>query len=138
MTNSIKISVVPIELVNQFLPLVQEHVEVALVFTDLSFDQAKVFISNGSWYLLIATDEEAKTMNGAYTLAISNNPNDRVATIVTAGGAGLASQSCFNQVCEIAKSFGATKIQALARESAARLYQRVGLVDKAILMEKKL
>jgi hypothetical protein len=50
----------------------------------------------------------------------------------------LASTHCFEQVCEIAKSMGATKIQALAKPAAARLYRRAGLVEQAILMEKRL
>jgi hypothetical protein len=136
MTNLV-IRPIPLELVNQFMTLARPHIEAGLSNSDLSFDQASVFLSNGSWQLLIALDEQ-ENLQGAYTLALANEPNDRTATIVTAGGRGLADPAAFEQVCAIAKSYGATKIQALAKESAARLYRRAGLVEKAILMEKKL
>lgn len=135
--NNLEIRTIPVELVNQWMTLSRSHIEAGLEGSGLSFDQARVFLSNGSWILLIALDEE-QNLVGAYTLMLANEPNDRVATIVTAGGRGLASTQAFDQVCEIAKSMGATKIQALAKESAARLYRKAGLVDKAILMEKRL
>lgn len=137
MTNLIQVKQIPTELTYQFLPLVKHHIEAGLADSDLNYEQARVFLTNGSWLLLIALDEQENLL-GAYILAFSNNPSDRVATIVSAAGNGLASQSAFDQICEIAKSFGATKIQALARESAARLYRRVGLTERASLMEKKL
>jgi len=137
MTENLVIRLIPTDLVNQFIPLVKSHIEGALTHADVSFEQVKVFLTGGSWSLLLVTDEE-ENLRGAYTLAYTNGPNDRVATIVTAGGAGLASQYAFDRVCEIAKSNGATKIQALAQQSQARLYRRAGLVEKAILMEKKL
>jgi hypothetical protein len=136
MTN-LAVRIIPNELVNQWMTLTREHIEAGLSNSDISFEQARVFLSNGSWHLLVALDEE-QNIAGAYTLALANEPNDRVATIVTAGGRGLASQGAFDQVCHVAKSLGATKIQALATESGARLYKRAGLVEKAILMEKKL
>lgn len=137
MTNHIQVKQIPTELTYQFLPLVKHHIEAGLADSDLNYEQARVFLTNGSWLLLIALDEQENLL-GAYILAFANNPADRVATIVSAAGRGLASQSAFEQICEIAKSFGATKIQALAKESAARLYRRVGLIERASLMEKKL
>jgi hypothetical protein len=137
MINNILVKQIPTELTYQFMPLVKDHIEAGLADSDLNYEQAKVFLTNGSWLLLIALDEQENLL-GAYTIAFANNPSDRVATIVSAGGRGLASQSAFDQICEIVKSYGATKIQALAKESAARLYRRVGLNERASLMEKKL
>lgn len=133
----LEIRLIPLDLVNQFMTLARRHIEAGLVHTDMSYDQVRVFLANGSWHLLIALDSE-KNLVGAYTLGVTNGPNDRTATIVTAGGRGLASQSSFDQVCEIAKSLGATKIQCLAQPAGARLFSRVGLVERAILLEKKL
>ena len=137
MTEHLVIRQIPTELTYQFLPLVKDHIEAGLAHSDVNYEQARVYLTNGSWVLLIALDEQEQLL-GAYTLTFTNTPSDRVAIIVSAGGRGLTSQSAFDQVCEIAKTFGATKIQALARESAARLYARVGLVERASLMEKKL
>ncbi len=137
MTNTPIIRQIPTDLVHQFLPLCRQYIEAALVYTDLSFDQAKVFLSNGTWMLLIAIDDE-QNITGAYTLAFANSPNHRTATIVTAGGLGLGSPPAFDQACEIARNHGATRVHVLARQSAARLYKRLGLVEKSVLMEKNL
>lgn len=137
MTNTPIIRQIPTDLVHQFLPFCRQYIEAALVYTDLSFDQAKVFLSNGTWMLLIATDDE-DNITGAYTLAFANSPNHRTATIVTAGGLGLGSPPAFDQACEIARNHGATRVHVLARQSAARLYKRLGLVEKSVLMEKNL
>ena len=137
MTEHLVIRQIPTELTYQFLPLVKHHLEAGLAHSDVNYEQARVYLTSGSWVLLIALDEQEQLL-GAYTLTFSNTPSDRIAIIASASGRGLASQSAFDQVCEIAKAFGATKIQALARESAARLYARVGLIERASLMEKKL
>lgn len=137
MTKALTIRPIPIEAVNQFFPLVREYIVDGLVDSDLSFSQVKVFLATGAWQLLVAFDCDGQIC-GAYTLSVVNAPNDRTATIVTAGGKGLAAQDCFDQVCRIAAHFGATKIQALASEAAARLYRRVGLMEKSRLLEKKL
>jgi hypothetical protein len=137
MINNILVKQIPTELTYQFMPLVKDHIEAGLADSDLNYERARVFLTNGSWMLLIALDDNDDLL-GAYIIAFSNNPSDRIATIVSAAGRGLASQSAFDQICEIAKSYGATKIQALAKQSAARLYKRVGLSERASLMEKKL
>jgi hypothetical protein len=92
MTNLV-IRTIPVELVNQWMTLSRSHIEAGLKHTGLSFDHARVFLSNGSWVLLIALDGE--NLVGAYTLAFANEPNDRVATIVTAGGRGTGKHTLF-------------------------------------------
>jgi hypothetical protein len=122
--------------VPQLLPVVRSHIERGLEFTDsCNVDHACAYLVTGAWTLLVAVDDGVQ---GAYVLSFSNTPTDRTALIVSAAGAGLASQDAFDQVKEIAKQMGATQIQVLARESAARLYKRVGLAEKATLMEIKL
>lgn len=116
------------------LPFIEQGMSHATAYNT---EHVKVYLADGRWMLLVALDEENE-VQGAYVLSYNNEPNDRVAFIVCAAGRGLAGAEPFEQVCLIAKQFGATKIQTLARESAARLYKRVGLADKAMLMEKKL
>jgi hypothetical protein len=128
---------VPINFVPQVLPSVRSHIERGLEFTDsCSVDHACAYLVTGAWTLLVAVVDEE--IQGAYVLSFSNTPTERTALIVSAAGAGLASQDAFDQVKEIAREQGATQIQVLARESAARLYKRVGLTEKATLMEIKL
>jgi hypothetical protein len=102
-----------------------------------TIEHAEVYFSTGAWTLLVAVVEDNSVI-GAYAVAFQNEPGARSAFIVSAGGVGLAGPEAFDQVKAITKSMGATKIQVLARESAARLYKRVGLEEKATLMEIKL
>lgn len=128
---------VPVNFVPQVLPSVRSHIERGLEFTDsCTVDHACAYLVTGAWTLLVAVVGEE--IQGAYVLSFNNTPTDRTALIVSAAGAGLASQDAFDQVKEIAREQGATQIQVLARESAARLYKRVGLTEKATLMEIKL
>lgn len=133
----LKVRHIPTDLVNKFMPLCRHFIEAGLENSDLSYGQASVYLSMGAWHLLIVLNEKEELV-GAYTLMYTNEPNDRAATVVSAAGRGLAHPCVFEQVCEIAKDFGATKIQALAQEAHARLYRRAGLVEKATLMERKL
>lgn len=135
---TLKVQHVEVEYVPQLFGRVENFIAAGLDHTDdCNVDQVKVMLANGAWKLLVVTDEENE-IRGAYVMALNNGMNDRTAMLVSAAGKGLASQDAFDQVCELAKMFGATRIQALARESAARLYKRVGLTDKVTLMEKRL
>lgn len=132
-----KVQFVATEFVPQVLPQVREYIAAGLEHTDsCSVDHAEVFLCKGNWVLLVGLEDEK--IVGAYVLSFSNGPADRTALIVSTAGKGLASQEAFDQVKEIALRMGATQIQVLARESAARLYKRVGLTEKATLMEIKL
>ena len=126
------------EHVPALLPRVVPFIERGMAYaTTYNTEHVKVYLADGKWMLLVATNE-ADEICGAYVLAYHNEPDARVAFIVCAAGRGLAGQGAFDQVCTIARTFGATKVQALARNTAARLYKRVGFLDKAMLMEKKL
>lgn len=119
-------------------PMVKSYIEDALKTTDdCTIDQVEFYLKDGSWELVTAVDEEGE-FKGAYVLTIMNSPNDRTAMIILAAGKGLAGQDIFDQLCNYVKGLGATRVQALAKESAARLYGRVGLKEKAILVEKRL
>ena len=135
---TLKIHHVRTEFIPRTFPEVEALIKSGLDHTDdCTIEQAKVFLSNGAWGLLAALDDEAE-VHGVFMYSISNGPNDRTASIISAGGKGIINNAVFDQVCEFFKSLGATRVQALARESAARLYERIGMSEKAILMEKRL
>ena len=90
-----------------------------------------------SWILLVILDED-KNIHGALTVSFENGANNRTAIITTLGGKTVVNKELFEQVCNITKNYGATRVQCYARDSAARLYQHVGFVKKSILMEFKL
>lgn len=126
---------VPLEFVAAALPKAAEYIEQGLAHSDYNLEHAKVCLADGKWSLFVVTNDENEVV-GAYTVTFQNEPNDRVAFIVSAAGNGLGSD-LLPQLDELLMQFGATKVKALARESAARLYKRSGFVEKSVLLEKK-
>jgi hypothetical protein len=129
---------VPVNYIMRTLPLVKHYIAAGLEHTDdCTIEQAQVFLSNGQWLLYVATDEENK-IHGVFVVSILNSPNDRTAMIVSAGGRGVINGSVFDQLCDLLLLEGSTKVQALARESATRLFKKIKLYKKANLVERKL
>ena len=124
---------------HQTWPLVKDFLAEALKWSngDYTEDQAKALLAQGSWLLLVAVDEENK-IHGAASVEFINFPNDRVAFITAVGGKALINEDVYKQLCAVLKGFGATKIQCAARESAARLYAKVGFEQKHIILEVSL
>lgn len=104
---------------------------------DYNIDQVKVYLSTGQW-ILIAVTNEREEVKGALTASFINLPNDRIAFITTIGGKLISSQDTYNQLKNILKRFGATKVQGAARESVARLWKRLGFKERYITVEAKL
>ena len=104
---------------------------------DYTLDQIKTFINIGQWLLLVAVDEE-NNIYGASSVSFINFPNDRAAFITFIGGKLISSQETFKQLKDILISFGATKIQGMARPSVARLWKRYGFNERTTLVEVKL
>jgi len=104
---------------------------------DCTADDAKGYLERGDWQLFAVFNAENE-IKGVYVTTLNHAPAGKIAVIISAAGSGLASSEVFGQLCESFKAFGAVRVRALAKESAARLYKRVGFEDKAILVEKKL
>jgi hypothetical protein len=103
---------------------------------EFTLDQMKVYILNGNWTLFVVV-EEGK-LCGAVVVAFSNYPNHRVAFVTAIGGKFISSKETFEKFKVALKNMGATKIQGGARESVARLWNRLGFKNKQILVEYKL
>ena len=104
---------------------------------DYTLDQIKGLLANGSWVLLVATDDE-NTIHGAASVSFYNMPNYRVGFITAMAGRAIVNEDVYGQICSYIKANGATRVQCAARESAARLYKQVGMVERHIIMETKL
>lgn len=103
---------------------------------DCTTCQLKLQLVSGAQTLLIAVDGE-QVIQGAASLSLQNLPNHRVAVITSIGGKGIVDEEVFNQVVSWAKSQGATKIRAWAKDAQARLYrQKVGLTTTMYVVEK--
>jgi hypothetical protein len=133
-----KIQHVDINYVNQIWPQVEQFIDAALAYQDdYTLEHAKVFVTNGTWTLVVALDEEG-VMHGAATVQFCNRPNDRVAFVITTGGRMIVNQETFEQFAALLKAFGATYVECATRESTARLYERVGMKEKYRVVGAKL
>jgi hypothetical protein len=124
----------------QVWPMVAKHIVSGLNFSqgDYQAEHAKVYLASGQWVLLIACDENDK-IAGAATIEFISRPNDRVAFFTSVGGKFLTTPEVFDQVRDILKTYGATKIEGAARESAARLWQsKFGFSEKYKIVEVSL
>lgn len=133
---SLNVRYVQTDFVHQTWPLVEQYLTAALKYSDgdYSADQIKTLLSTGVWLLLVAIDEEQE-IHGAATVSFNNTPNDRIAFITALGGKALINDDVYGQLSTILKGLGATKIQCVARESAARLYAKVGFKEKHTILE---
>ena len=136
---SLSVQLVPLSLIHTTWPLVEKFLEDALQWgeDDYTIEQVKVYITKGDWMLLVAVDEEG-LIHGAAAVNVYNMPNDRVAFVVAIGGRLISNDETYAQLCGLVKSFGATKIQGVARESIAKLWKRYGFKERYILVEAKL
>lgn len=133
-----KIQHVSTDYVNQIWPKVEGYIESALQHqNDYTVDQTKVYVTNGSWVLIVAVGDDG-FIHGAATVSFNNRPNDRVAFITTIGGRLISNQDTFLQLKDVLKFFGATYIEGAARESIARLWQRYGLEEKYRIVGTKI
>ncbi len=133
-----KIQHVALDYVNQVWPQVEQFINAALAYQDdYNIEHAKVYVANGTWTLIVASDE-AGVIHGAATILFYNRPNDRVAFVVTMGGKLITGSETYTQFSTLLKAFGATYIEGASRESATRLWQRFGLKEKYRISGAKL
>jgi len=135
----LKLVHIPTHFIAQIWEKVCPFVSNALEYAqdDYTVDQVKVYLSTGNWILIAVTNEKAEVV-GALTVSFINFPNDRVAFVNTIGGKLISGQDTYNQLSNILKSFGATKVQGAARKSVARLWHRLGFKERYIIVEAKL
>jgi hypothetical protein len=130
---------VPPEYTAQTWPRVEKFIEAALQYGhgDYTIEQIKMFICMGQWLLVVAVDDNNE-VHGAATVSFINMPNSRIAYITSIGGRLVANKKTFEELCEILKGRGATKIQGLGRPSIVRLWRRLGFEPISTLVEFKL
>jgi hypothetical protein len=134
-----KVQHVPIEWVNRTWDMVEGYIQSALDHAkgDYTADQVKAYLTQGSWTLLVATDDENK-IHGAAVVNFFNRPNDRVAFVVAIGGKLISSKDTFAQLRLYLVTMGATVLEGAARESIARLWSRYGFSEKYRIVGVKL
>lgn len=142
---NLRIQTVSADYIAQSWQFVEEFLKDALVkgepvpeWSD-NYDISHVqgFLTSGAWLLLVAVDEENK-VHGAATVSFANYPKNRVAFITLIGGKLISNKDTFEQMSNILRALGATKIQGMARPSIARLWKRYGFEERTTLVEVKL
>lgn len=140
---TITVRTVDLQYVNQTWPLVEKYIQESCdkgedkASSCYSAEHVRVYLSTGQWILIVATDD-SNTIKGAMTMSFLNYPMHRVAFVTTTGGKGILNKDTFNQLRTIAKHYGATKIQAMARPSMVRLLQACEFEPRNTLMEATL
>tara|TARA_R110000822_G_scaffold75823_3_gene182473 strand:+ start:990 stop:1394 length:405 start_codon:yes stop_codon:yes gene_type:complete len=133
-----KVEHVPLEWVTRTWEGVKDYIASAVEFGkgDYTIDQIRGYVSQGHWDMLIAVD--GGVIHGVATMHVYNRPNDRVALVTTAGGKMISNEGTFSQVKSYAASRGATVIECAARDSASRLFKRLGFEEKYRILGVKL
>jgi hypothetical protein len=134
---SLKLQFVDTNYVQQIWPYVESYIQDSVDQTPTdtyNIEHVKAFLANGQWLLLVAVDDN-NAVHGAATVSFSNYPNHRVAFITNTGGRMVANPELFEQLKQIAKQYGATKVQAYCRESMVRLLGKCGFEPLTTLVE---
>jgi hypothetical protein len=95
------------------------------------------YLTSGQWLLLVVVDEQNE-IHGACTIAFMNYPLHRVAFVTSIGGKFISSEDTFEQLKNICKQHGATKIQGYGRDAIVKLWSRYGFEPRSTLVEFKL
>ena len=135
----INIQHIPVEYIAQTWPLLEQHIASAEKFggDDYTTDQIKVYLAKGLWQLFAAVNEE-NVVQGAATVLFQNYPNDRVAFVTTMGGSMMVNEEVLSAFKQVLKGFGATKLQGAMRPSMVRLSEKLGFVERYVIVEVKI
>ena len=95
------------------------------------------YLTSGQWFLLVAVDE-ANEIHGACTVSFMNYPLHRVAFVTSIGGKLISNEDTFDQLKNICKQNGATKIQGYGRDAIVKLWSRYGFEPRSTLVEIKI
>ena len=139
---TLTVKVVEPAFVQQAWPVVEQYIVAAIKkgadfpeeYQDYTIDNVRGFLASGQWVLIVAVDEEDK-VQGAATLSFFNYPLHRVAFVTTMGGRFVTGTETAEQLKQLVKTYGATKIQAYGRPSMVRLLQQKDFQVRNTLVE---
>jgi len=104
---------------------------------DYGIEYLKKELVSGKQHLFLVVEDEK--IIGAYTMELIDYDNHRVALTTCMGGKKVFNKNTVQQCEDWARSQGATKIRAYAKEAQARLFRlKLGLQPSMIVVEKKL
>ena len=133
------LKVIPIQIIHDnwevFASFINEALQQAEV-TEYTVEQIKGFLTSGNWILIGVISD--KKVQGVVVITVIHYPNESIAFVTAISGKLITSKDTFEQLKNICKSYGASKIQGYARDSVARLWHRLGFNNRAILVEAKI
>tara|TARA_R110000787_G_scaffold1639_3_gene7069 strand:- start:1738 stop:2151 length:414 start_codon:yes stop_codon:yes gene_type:complete len=104
---------------------------------DYGIEYLKVELVNGSQHLFLVVED--KKIIGAYTVELIDYDNHRVALTTCIGGKEVFNKKTVQQCEDWARSQGATRIRAYAKDAQARLFKlKMGLEPVMHVLEKRL
>jgi len=104
---------------------------------DYGIEYLKEELVGGKQHLFLVVGS-AKII-GAYTMELIDYDNHRIALITCIGGKGIIDKNTVQQCEDWAKSQGATKIRAYAKDAQTRLFKlKMGLQPVMRVLEKRL
>lgn len=129
------IQVVPTNFTAQIWPQIETFIESAEKYADgdYSIDQIKMYVTQGNWALFVALEDDG--IKGAMTVSFQNYPNDRIAFVTCTGGKFICTEDSLNQLKRHLIAMGATKIQAVGRDSVVRMLQGLGFKKRYTVVE---
>ncbi len=133
------VQIVPVDYVHTVFPYVEEFIDNALQYShgDYTLDEARVYIADGNWQLMIAVDEENK-IHGCSVVQYFNRPRSRVAYVIAYGGRFVSDKEVIHQFFELLRLHGASCVEAAARKSMVKLLNRCGFTEKYRIVECEL
>lgn len=134
---NLNLKIIPVELISVYWDQLSLFIEDALKKSDsneYNSDNVRQMLEAGAWTAIGFFDPEA-VMHGALTVTVLNYPQERVAFVTAIGGKELTNEANWQQLRDICKTAGCSKLQAYSRESVARLWKRIGFRNRAILVE---
>lgn len=134
------IQYVPLHLVHQVWPKISHYLEAAFVHDpDVEFDigQLQTLVVSGVQELYVAVDGNGG-FHGAITVQFINSPKYRTAWVSAIGGKLMTSRDTYQQFVDILKTHGATKLAGGGRPAIVRLWRRLGLKDRHVVVETRL
>lgn len=133
-----KLQPVDVNFVAQSWPLVEQYLTRGLAYSgdDFTLEQVKMYVHTGQWLLIgVVEDNQVK---GALTINFINQPNARSAFVTLIGGKLIANPDTYEQLKNICKSKGATKIQGAGRPAIVRLWRKLGFVERYAIVENRI
>ena len=134
---NLTLKIIPVELISEYWDQLAPFIDSALTeaeVTEYGLDLAKQLLETGNWTAIGFFDEDS-VMHGAATVTVQYYPHERIAFVTTIGGKGLTNETNWQQLKDICKTAGCSKLQAYSRDSVARLWGRIGFRNRAILVE---